>query len=103
MSVACEFDKEISVDQAYEAFENLSGVVTIDRKGSETAFATPLEAQGEDAVFVSRVRKDISVKNGLLFWAVSDNLRKGAALNSVQIAELITELDPTLNIFKLSK
>lgn len=52
-------------------------------------FVTPLEVQGEDNVFVSRIREDISVENGLNFWCVADNLRKGAALNAVQIAELL--------------
>jgi aspartate-semialdehyde dehydrogenase len=50
---------------------------------------TPLEVQGEDQVYVSRMREDISVENGLNFWCVADNLRKGAALNAVQIAELL--------------
>jgi aspartate-semialdehyde dehydrogenase len=52
-------------------------------------YVTPLECQGEDAVFVSRIRKDPTVPHGLAFWCVSDNLRKGAALNAVQIAETL--------------
>lgn len=52
-------------------------------------YVTPVEIQGEDAVFVSRLREDPTVENGLNFWCVSDNLRKGAALNAVQIAELL--------------
>ena len=53
----------------------------------EDGFVTPAECAGEDAVFVSRIREDITVENGINFWVVSDNLRKGAALNAVQIAE----------------
>jgi aspartate-semialdehyde dehydrogenase len=56
---------------------------------NELEYATPVETQGEDAVFISRVREDGSVENGLNFWCVSDNLRKGAALNAIQIAELL--------------
>lgn len=52
-------------------------------------YITPIESQGEDATFVSRIRKDPTVENGLAFWCVSDNLRKGAALNAVQIAEVL--------------
>lgn len=102
ISVACEFSKEISVSDATSAFESFPGMLVIDRR-KEEIFATPLDIQGEDAVFVSRIRKDSSVKNGLLFWVVSDNLRKGAALNSVQIAENMIRIDPTLKIFKKKK
>jgi aspartate-semialdehyde dehydrogenase len=55
------------------------------------AFVTPAEVAGEDAVFISRVRDDPSIENGLNFWCVSDNLRKGAALNAVQIAEVLVK------------
>ncbi len=103
ISVACEFSKDISVNDAYEAFENFESLLVIDRKNEDNIFATPLDAQGEDSVFISRVRKDYSVKNGLLFWVVADNLRKGAALNSVQIAEKMVDIDSNLNLFKLKK
>ena len=99
MSVACEFSKEISPEDAYHAFDCFEGILTIDRREDDVV-ATPLDAQGEDAVFVSRVRKDLTVKNGLIFWAVTDNLRKGAALNSVQIAERLIDIDPKLKLFK---
>jgi aspartate-semialdehyde dehydrogenase len=56
---------------------------------AEEGFVTPVETAGEDSVFVSRIREDISVENGLNMWVVSDNLRKGAALNAVQIAEVL--------------
>ena len=99
MSVACEFSKEISPDDAYHAFDCFEGILVVDRR-ADGIVATPLDAQGEDAVFVSRVRKDHTVKNGLMFWAVADNLRKGAALNSVQIAERLINIDPKLKLFK---
>ncbi len=99
MSVSCEFSKEISPEDAYHAFDNFEGILVVDRK-EENVVATPLDAQGEDAVFISRVRKDSTVKYGLMFWAVADNLRKGAALNSVQIAEHLIDIDPNLKLFK---
>ena len=66
------------------------GVTVIDHRANE-GYVTPHECAGEDAVFISRIRKDPTVENGMVFWCVSDNLRKGAALNSVQIAELVAE------------
>jgi len=62
----------------------------IDKRDS-TGYITPKEAQGEFAVYVSRIRNDPTIKNGLSMWVVSDNLRKGAALNAVQIAQLLAE------------
>jgi aspartate-semialdehyde dehydrogenase len=62
----------------------------VDHRADE-GYVTPLEAAGEDKVFVSRLRVDPTVKNGLIFWCVSDNLRKGAALNAVQIAEVLVD------------
>jgi len=67
--------------------ENAPGVIVVDHRANE-GYVTPHEAAGEDAVYISRIRKDPTVPNGMVFWCVSDNLRKGAALNSVQIAEL---------------
>jgi aspartate-semialdehyde dehydrogenase len=99
-TVACEFSKPVSEKDAYEAFESVEGVVVLDRKKEYEAFATPLDVQGEDAVYVSRVRRDDSVKNGLLYWVATDNLRKGAALNSVQIAESMIAIDPSLKKFR---
>ncbi len=101
ISVSCEFSKDIDLNYVYDVFENFEGMITIDRRQDEDIFATPLDAQGEDAVYISRVRRDYSVKNGILFWVVTDNLRKGAALNSVQIAEKMIAIDPQLNLFKL--
>ena len=69
---------------------NAPGAVVVDHRANE-GYVTPHEAAGEDAVYISRIRKDPTVPNGMVFWCVSDNLRKGAALNSVQIAELLVE------------
>ncbi len=100
MSVACEFAKEVTEEDVYEVFNNFEGIVTIDRRNENGIVATPIDSQGEDAVYVSRIRKDCTVKSGILYWAVSDNLRKGAALNSVQIAEEVITIDSDLGIFK---
>jgi aspartate-semialdehyde dehydrogenase len=99
MSVACEFSFPIGVKNAYDAFEKFNGIVTVDARGENPVFATSVDAQGKDEVFVSRIRRDISTKNGLIYWVVTDNLRKGAALNSVQIAEYLISKDPTLQTF----
>lgn len=100
MSVACEFAKPITEKDAYDAFNNSDGIVTLDRRNDSIGVATPIDVQGEDCVYVSRVRLDDTIKNGLLYWVVSDNLRKGAALNSVQIAEEMIRQDPSLKSFK---
>lgn len=100
MSVACEFSKSFTENDAYDAFEKFEGIVTVDRRNEQGVFVTPIDAQEEDSVFVSRIRNDTSVKNGLLYWIASDNLRKGAALNSVQIAEELINEDPQLTTFK---
>lgn len=84
--VNVECDKPISAQDAYRVWREFDGITTIDLE-SDMEFVTPIEIAGEDDVFVSRVREDDSVENGLNFWCVSDNLRKGAALNAVQIAE----------------
>jgi aspartate-semialdehyde dehydrogenase len=87
-SVNVEFEKPISADEAREILRKAPGVLVID-KHEPGGYATPHEAAGEDATYVSRIREDITVENGLAFWCVSDNLRKGAALNAVQIAEVL--------------
>jgi aspartate-semialdehyde dehydrogenase len=89
-AVAVEFEHPISVDEAREALQDFPGVLLIDdpRAGE---YVTPVESVGEFAVFVSRLRQDTTVPNGLQMWVVSDNLRKGAALNAVQIAETLVE------------
>lgn len=89
-AVNIEFENPISADEARAALKKAPGVTVIDHH-SDDGFVTPVECAGEDAVFVSRIREDISVENGLNLWIVSDNLRKGAALNGVQIAELLVK------------
>jgi aspartate-semialdehyde dehydrogenase len=81
-------EKPLSRKQAMGLWRKADGVSLIDLD-SEIEFVTPAEIAGEDDVFISRVREDISVENGLNFWCVSDNMRKGAALNSIQIAEAL--------------
>ena len=85
-SVNVEFERHISPDEAREILTSAPGVQVIDRR-QDGGYQTPIEATGEDGVFVSRIREDKSQANTLNMWVVSDNLRKGAALNAVQIAE----------------
>lgn len=87
-SINIEFENPISADQARKILSKAPGVEVIDRQ-QDGGYQTPVESAGEDAVFVSRIRKDPTLKNGLNIWVVSDNLRKGAALNAVQIAETL--------------
>jgi aspartate-semialdehyde dehydrogenase len=85
-AVNIEFEREVDENEARAALQEASGVVVIDHRADE-GYVTPKECAGEDAVYVSRLRSDPTVENGLNMWVVSDNLRKGAALNAVQIAE----------------
>jgi len=89
-AVNVEFHDSISATEARDALKKAKGVTVID-KHHEEGFVTPAECAGEDSVYVSRIREDISVENGLSMWVVADNLRKGAALNAVQIAELLAK------------
>jgi aspartate-semialdehyde dehydrogenase len=89
-AVNVEFHDELDEDEARDILRDSPGVVVIDKR-EPTGYMTPKEAQGEFAVFVSRIRNDPTVEHGLSMWVVSDNLRKGAALNAVQIAELLHE------------
>lgn len=86
LSVNIEFEKAISVSEARDVLQSFPGVVVMDRR-EEGGYVTPLEVVGEDTVAVSRIRKDETVPYGLSLWICCDNLRKGAALNGVQIAE----------------
>ncbi|MDE0389963.1 MAG: aspartate-semialdehyde dehydrogenase [Rhodospirillales bacterium] len=85
-SVNVEFHDPIDEEEARELLTAAPGVVVVDRP-FDGGYATPVDCAGEDATFVSRIRRDPTVANGLCLWIVSDNLRKGAALNAVQIAE----------------
>lgn len=87
-TVNVEFDKPVSIESARKALEKADGVKVIDER-KDGGYATPYEAQGDDLTYVSRIRKDISNPNAINMWVVSDNLRKGAALNAVQIAEVL--------------
>ena len=83
-----ETEKEISTEEARRAFENAEGVIVIDNP-AEKQYPMPLHLAGENPVFVGRIRKDLTNNRGLSFWTVSDQIRKGAALNAVQIAQYI--------------
>ncbi|HEU6441067.1 MAG TPA: aspartate-semialdehyde dehydrogenase [Microvirga sp.] len=85
-AVNVEFEKPITADEAREILRAAPGIMVVDKR-EPGGYITPHEAAGEDATYISRIREDITVENGLAFWCVSDNLRKGAALNAVQIAE----------------
>jgi aspartate-semialdehyde dehydrogenase len=87
-AINIEFENEISAEQAQEILRESPGVMLVDKR-EDGGYVTPVECVGDYATFVSRVREDPTVDNGLSMWVVSDNLRKGAALNAVQIAELL--------------
>ena len=87
-AVNIEFENEIDADEAREILREAPGLMVIDKR-EDGGYATPVDCVGEFATFVSRIRNDKTVEHGLSMWVVSDNLRKGAALNAVQIAELM--------------
>ncbi|MGY4605083.1 aspartate-semialdehyde dehydrogenase [Bradyrhizobium sp. USDA 4474] len=87
-AVNIEFENPISADEAREILRKAPGCLVIDKQ-EPGGYATPYEAAGEDATYISRIREDATVENGLVLWCVSDNLRKGAALNAIQIAEVL--------------
>jgi aspartate-semialdehyde dehydrogenase len=87
-AVNVEFEEPISADEARDILREAPGCLVIDRR-EPGGYITPHEAAGDDATYISRIREDPTVENGLAFWCVSDNLRKGAALNAVQIAEVL--------------
>jgi aspartate-semialdehyde dehydrogenase len=89
-AVFIETEKPMTERGVRALLENADGIIVVDHRANE-GYVTPHEVAGEDAVYISRIRKDPTVSNGMVFWCVSDNLRKGAALNSVQIAELLAE------------
>ncbi len=87
-AVNIEFENPITADEAREILRSAPGCIVIDKREAG-GYATPHEAAGEDATYISRIREDATVENGLVLWCVSDNLRKGAALNAIQIAECL--------------
>ena len=89
-AVNIEFENPISADEARDILREAPGISVIDKREAG-GYATPVECVGEYDTFVSRIREDNTVENGLAMWVVSDNLRKGAALNTIQIAETLIE------------
>lgn len=87
-AVNIEFEEPLSADEAREILRMAPGCLVIDKR-EPGGYVTPYESAGEDATYISRIREDATVENGLVLWCVSDNLRKGAALNAVQIAECL--------------
>ena len=85
-SVNIQFEKSFSIEKVKEALDNFEGCKVIDER-EDGHYSTPVEAEGKDETFISRIREDKTIKNGLNLWIVSDNLLRGAALNSVEIAE----------------
>ena len=89
-AVEAAAEKPITADRARTILRSAPGVLVVDKREDE-GYISPIEAAGEDATYVSRIRKDPTIENGLNMWIVSDNLRKGAALNAVQIAESLVK------------
>jgi aspartate-semialdehyde dehydrogenase len=87
-AVNIEFEKPLSAEEAREILREAPGCMVVDKR-EPGGYVTPVEAAGEYATYISRIREDATIDNGLNLWVVSDNLRKGAALNTVQIAEAI--------------
>jgi aspartate-semialdehyde dehydrogenase len=87
-AVTAEFEHPVNVGEARDLLRNAPGLVVVDHR-DDGGYITPADCVGEDATYISRIRRDPTVPNGLGFWCVSDNLRKGAALNAVQIAETL--------------
>ena len=87
-AVTIEFEKPLSPGEARSILRTAPGIMVVDKR-EPGGYVTPVEAAGEFATYVSRIREDATVENGLALWIVSDNLLKGAALNTVQIAETI--------------
>ncbi|EKF19062.1 aspartate-semialdehyde dehydrogenase [Nitratireductor pacificus] len=87
-AVNIEFEKPMTPDEARDILREAPGCQVIDKQ-EDGGYVTPYESAGEDATYISRIREDATVENGLAMWVVSDNLRKGAALNTIQIAELL--------------
>src|SRR3546814_14943589 len=85
-----EFERPITEEQARKALAAQPGCIVVDHRANE-GYVTPAECAGEDAVYVRRIRSDPTIDNGLSLWVVSDNLRKGAALNTVQIAATLVK------------
>jgi len=91
-AVTCDLERKVTVEQVREAFAD-SPIIEVWDQPDKAIYPTPLEAAGQDPIYVGRVRIDTSSENGIVFWVVADNLRIGAALNAVRIAEYMVEHD----------
>jgi aspartate-semialdehyde dehydrogenase len=87
-----ETERPVSVEEAREAFLTSPGLVVVEERDGEKFYPMPLDIAGKEPVYVGRIRKDLSDPEGLAFWVVGDQIKKGAALNAVQIAEYMMEL-----------
>jgi aspartate-semialdehyde dehydrogenase len=87
-AVTIEFEHPLTADEARQILRSAPGCVVIDKR-EPGGYVTPHDCAGEDATYISRIREDPTVDSGLVMWIVSDNLRKGAALNAIQIAECL--------------
>jgi aspartate-semialdehyde dehydrogenase len=88
-SILVETERKLSAEEARELFAAFPGIVVVDDLANKS-YPMPLNCTGRDEVFIGRIREDLSSPSGIAFWCVSDNLRKGAATNAVQIAELLS-------------
>lgn len=88
VSINIEFEKEFEIDKVYELLKSVDGIVVVDDIKNNT-YPMAIDVEGKDEVYVGRIRRDYSVDNGINMWVVADNIRKGAATNTVQIAELL--------------
>jgi aspartate-semialdehyde dehydrogenase len=86
-SINIEFEEFLDEDEARDILRESPGIMVIDKR-EDGGYVTPIECVGDYATFISRIRQDSTIENGINLWCVSDNLRKGAALNAVQIAEV---------------
>ncbi len=89
-AINLEFENPMGADEARDLLREAPGVMVVDKR-EDGGYITPIEVVGDDNAYVSRIREDMTVENGLSLWVVSDNLRKGAATNAVQIAEALVE------------
>jgi aspartate-semialdehyde dehydrogenase len=87
-SINIEFEEFLDEDEAREILREAPGIMVIDKR-EDGGYVSPVECVGDYATFISRIRQDVTTENGINLWCVSDNLRKGAALNAVQIAEVL--------------
>mgnify|MGYP002763675246 FL=1 len=90
VSINLEFENPFEMDQIYKLLQETEGVIIVDDV-KNNVYPMPIDVEGKDEVYVGRIRRDYSVENGINMWVVADNIRKGAATNTVQIAELLVK------------